>query len=164
MATPEDLLQRLFHMTVTLSSAMAQDLAQRGLTQARATLLSVLRDGGPTNQATLARALRVSPRNITGLVNGLEQAGLAARVPHPTDRRATVVVLTDDGARAATALAHDERELAKYLFATCRPAERNAIASTLDVVLARLDHPELEAQRLAAYRRWPLRHPTDHSR
>jgi DNA-binding MarR family transcriptional regulator len=60
-------------------------------------------------------------RNITGLVDGIEAAGLVERAPHLSDRRAILLTLTDDGATAVTALANDERRLARYLFAD-RPA------------------------------------------
>jgi DNA-binding MarR family transcriptional regulator len=34
---------------------------------------------------------------VTGLVDALEERGLAARRPHPTDRRVKMIVLTDHG-------------------------------------------------------------------
>jgi len=38
---------------------------------------------------------------MTALVDSLEAEGLVRRKPHPTDRRATMVELTEDGASAA---------------------------------------------------------------
>ena len=37
---------------------------------------------------------------ITGLIDGLEERGMAERRPHSTDRRIKTVVLTPDGAKA----------------------------------------------------------------
>jgi DNA-binding MarR family transcriptional regulator len=37
---------------------------------------------------------------ITGLIDGLEERGMAQRRPHPTDRRIKTVVLTPEGAKA----------------------------------------------------------------
>lgn len=37
------------------------------------------------------------PRNVTGLLDALTDKGYVARQPHPTDRRATLVSLTDHG-------------------------------------------------------------------
>jgi DNA-binding MarR family transcriptional regulator len=45
----------------------------------------------------LARTLQVSPRNITGLVDNLERAGLVERVPDPGDRRSTLARPTAAG-------------------------------------------------------------------
>ena len=55
-------------------------------------------------------------------------------MPHPTDGRAALVELTDDGVRAAAALARDERE-----FATT--GDLSNLAVGLDQLLARLNDP-----------------------
>jgi DNA-binding MarR family transcriptional regulator len=156
MVGPAEVLRRFFQLTVAMSDAMEEDLARRGLTRARATLLAYLRDQGPTIQSELARALRVSPRNVTGLVNGLEASGLVRRSPHPTDGRAALVELTGDGARAAAALARDEREFAQYLFADRTTDELDTLAVGLDQLLACLSDPEYSTLRRSALRRWPL--------
>jgi DNA-binding MarR family transcriptional regulator len=152
----EAILRRLFQLTVVMSEAMEQDLARRGLTRPRATLLVYLHDHGPTIQSALARALRVSPRNVTGLVNGLEASGLVRRSPHPTDGRAALVELTDDGSGAAAALTRDERKFARYLFAERSAAELGNLAVGFDQLLARLNDPAYGRLRQAALRRWPL--------
>jgi DNA-binding MarR family transcriptional regulator len=49
--------------------------------------------------------LRVSPRTVTDMIDGLEGRGLVARGPHPADRRVTLLHLTPDGqALLATAV------------------------------------------------------------
>lgn len=45
--------------------------------------------------------LQVHPTSVTSLVNRLVQDGLVERVPHPTDRRTTLVQLTSRGSRLA---------------------------------------------------------------
>ncbi|MEN3610618.1 MarR family transcriptional regulator [Plantactinospora sp. ZYX-F-223] len=50
--------------------------------------------GGVQDCGELSQALKCTPRNVTGLVDALEAAGFVARSAHPTDRRATVVSLT----------------------------------------------------------------------
>ena len=159
MVRADEALERLFQVTVVLADAMADDLVDRGLTRARATVLARLHRVGPTNQRTLARELRVSPRNITGLVDGLEAAGLVERAPHPADRRAILVTLTDDGTKAATALADDERRLARFLFADRRAPEVARVVEDLERLLPRLDDPAFTALRRLALDRWPLPAP-----
>lgn len=68
-----------------------------GLTFHRLMLIRVLHSGGPAIMSELASALGVSARNMTAIVDGLEREQLVTRRPHPTDRRATLVVLTPDG-------------------------------------------------------------------
>ena len=68
----------------------------QGLSEGRMQILFMLRknheDG--LSLGTLAEWLRVSPRNITGLVDNLEKAGLVERVPDPADRRSVFARLT----------------------------------------------------------------------
>jgi DNA-binding MarR family transcriptional regulator len=56
-----------------------------------------LEHSGPTAMRDLAEQFRSDASYITGVVDGLEQRGLARREPHPTDRRVKTVVLTDLG-------------------------------------------------------------------
>lgn len=99
MAEPlrSQLLDSLLTVTSLLQGDMERDLAGRGLTPARMHVLWLLRGGAQRTQGALATELGVTPRNVTGLVDGLEATGFVARHPHPTDRRATVVTLTDLG-------------------------------------------------------------------
>lgn len=91
-----------------------ETLKPHGLSFARyelLTLLSFTRDGRmPVTSA--ARRLQVHQTSVTNTVDRLEAAGLVRREPHPTDGRATLVVLTDDGrARAEEATAELNREV-----------------------------------------------------
>lgn len=45
----------------------------------------------------LARIVRSSPSRLSHAVTKLERLGHVRRVPHPTDRRTTLAVLTDKG-------------------------------------------------------------------
>jgi DNA-binding MarR family transcriptional regulator len=74
--------------------------------------------------------LQVHPTSVTPLVERLERAGYAVREPHPTDRRTTLVSITDAGrdvARRATA------ELNERLMGT-RPLEREDMRAITDAL------------------------------
>ena len=45
----------------------------------------------------LSEVLRVAPRTITDIVDGLEKRGLAERSAHPHDRRVTLIRITAEG-------------------------------------------------------------------
>ena len=113
-----------------LSSLVQADLArfemQEGLSTARVHLLWALGKSGPSTQRALASALGVTPRNVTGLVDGLVASGHLTREPHPDDRRATLVTLTDLGRRTVDALVASHADLAQQLFGDV-PADRLAI-------------------------------------
>lgn len=140
MATPEtDALDRLLRVVVVLGDDMTRSLARDGLTDARAHLLWVLRQSGPTTQRALADAMNVSPRNVTGLLDGLVSAGFVTREPHPTDRRASLVTFTDHGARIARELADGQQLLARQLFSTMSKRRLDCFVAGLDEVLIGLE-------------------------
>ena len=66
-----------------------------GPSTSRLRLLESLHCEGAQKMTDLADALSVTPRNITALVDGLEEEGMVRRVAHPTDRRATLIELTE---------------------------------------------------------------------
>ena len=70
-----------------------------GLSHTRLRLLETLHSGGPAIMRDLAAQLGATPRNMTAMVDALEEAGLVVRRPHPTDRRATLIELSPAGAR-----------------------------------------------------------------
>ena len=117
---------------------MQHGLAERGLSLARAGLIWELQEHGARTQRDLSRALRVTPRNITGLVDSLEADGLAERSSHPSDRRATLVVLTEKGRNLAAIMRREQDDFAQLLFADASADDLATFVAMLDHVLARV--------------------------
>jgi DNA-binding MarR family transcriptional regulator len=65
------------------------------------TLLSFTREGR-LPMGKLGARLQVHPASVTSAVARLEKQGFVTREPHPTDGRATLAVLTDEGREVAT--------------------------------------------------------------
>ncbi len=128
-------LDHILELVVVLNEDMTQSLAGRGLTAARAHLLWELRRSGPTTQRSLASAMGVSARNITGLVDGLVATGFVTRESHPTDRRATLVAFTDQGAATAKELRDEQQGLARLLFSAMPDSQFDCFAAGLEQVL-----------------------------
>jgi len=68
-----------------------------GFSYPRLRVLEILASNGPTIMRDIAQWLGVTPRNMTAVVDALEDAALVTRQPHPADRRATLVELTEEG-------------------------------------------------------------------
>jgi len=136
--TPGEALDQLLELVVLINEDMTQTLARDGLTVPRAHLVWLLHHGGATTQRALADALKVSPRNVTGLVDGLVATGLVTREPHPTDRRATLVSLTDRGASTLAEMDRGHRELATLLFGDMTDRQFGSFVDGLGHVLRRL--------------------------
>ncbi|MCA2219703.1 MarR family winged helix-turn-helix transcriptional regulator [Nonomuraea aurantiaca] len=82
-------------------------LAPLGLHPGQEALLLELARTGPTIQAQLSEALGCEPPSVTLMTRKLEAGGHIRRRPAPSDKRATVVELTDSG----KALADQVKEL-----------------------------------------------------
>jgi DNA-binding MarR family transcriptional regulator len=65
----------------------------------------------------LSQRMMVSNGNITGLVERLVEQGLVVRAPHPADRRAAYVRLSDEGHRSFAAMATSHADWIAGLFA-----------------------------------------------
>jgi DNA-binding MarR family transcriptional regulator len=90
--------------------------------------LMTLDHRGPLSPGELAALERVQPPSMTKILVKLEEKGLIARTPHPTDRRQVVVVATDAG-RALLAQERQERNAwLSTRLATITPAERELLA------------------------------------
>ena len=134
----EATLDRILALTVLLHEDMTRSLAGYGLTDSRAHLVWELHHHGPCTQQALASALKVTPRTITALVDGLVETGFVIRRPHPADRRATLVTFTDKGRLTAEALASSHRELARQLFSGLPRQTFEGFNAGLNQVLDRL--------------------------
>lgn len=128
-------LDRLLEVVALFNDDMEQTLGAQGITQARAHLLWRLA-GGPLTSALLAESMAVTPRNVTGLVDGLVAAGFVTREPHPTDRRASLVVLTKKGGAVVREMQEGQGKLAGLLFADLTDRQLGSLQKGLDHVAA----------------------------
>ena len=131
-------VDRLLQIGDLFQRDMARAFAGTDLTPTRVHLLWVLQHSGPSTQQTLATLCEVTPRNITGLVDALEDAGFVARAPHPTDRRATIVSLTTIGETTMSNMARDHAALSSELMETVEPADRAGFSRGLEAIAVRL--------------------------
>jgi DNA-binding MarR family transcriptional regulator len=85
---------------------------------------------------------------VTTLVDALEAQGLVGRGRHPTDRRATLVALTDQGRAAADRMNRERHAAAQELFADLPDADLAGFVAVADRVLDRLGGPAATEQDL----------------
>jgi len=109
-------LGQVLELVLLLGSDMEQRLAREGLSPARTRVVWMLHQTGPSPQRAIADALGVSPRNVTGLVDGLEDTGFVTRGRHPADRRAVLVSLTPRAEQVVATLTEEEGVFADQLF------------------------------------------------
>ena len=131
-------LDRLLEIGELFQHDMATAFDGTSLTPARVRVLWVLQHAGPMTQQSLATHLEVSPRNVTALVDALEAGGHVHRSPHPTDRRATIVSLTEAAEARMREMQREHAELTADLLAAVAPADREALARGVDAIAERL--------------------------
>lgn len=131
-------LDLLLEVAMRVNEDMTSSLARDGLTPSRTRLLWVLGQQGPSTQRSLAEALGVSARNVTGLVDALAETGFVTREPHPTDRRASLVSFTDHGAATVERLRREQQEFAHLLFGDLSGRRLDALVGGLGEVRDRL--------------------------
>jgi DNA-binding MarR family transcriptional regulator len=89
-----------------LQKALESELKRLDLTRTGYFLLTTLAltSDGQASLSTLSRLVMLHPTSVKLTVDQLEAGGLVARLPHPSDRRATLVRITDEGRERAGAV------------------------------------------------------------
>jgi DNA-binding MarR family transcriptional regulator len=110
---------------------VAEALAVEGMKMWPHVVLSAVRDLAPVAQADLGRSVALDPKDLVGVLNDLQSAGLVERAPDPRDRRKNAVTLTDEGARVLDRCERLAREANDTLLAPLSPAEREQFMELL---------------------------------
>ncbi|MGH8877556.1 MAG: MarR family winged helix-turn-helix transcriptional regulator [Stackebrandtia sp.] len=140
---------RLLEISLLIQHDMAAGFAGTELNTARTHLLWELHRIGPSTQQALATALGVTPANVTGLVDALETHGFVERRRHPTDRRATLVTLTERGDETIRGMERDREQFATALVDGLDDDRLERFRGTLDAVaerLAEITRPKRESE------------------
>lgn len=94
-------------------------------------VLEILQSEGPTIMREIAESLGMTPRNMTAIIDSLEESGLVRRTPHQSDRRATVVALTNAGRKQADQARQQAVARVAAAFNSMSPREQQRYADLL---------------------------------
>jgi DNA-binding MarR family transcriptional regulator len=87
--------------------------------------------GEPLPSHVIAERLIVSTASMTSLLDTLERRGLAARLPHPTDRRKILVDVTNEGRRIVDHMLPVVHATATEAFSVLTEKERQLLIELL---------------------------------
>ncbi|MEJ1160662.1 MarR family winged helix-turn-helix transcriptional regulator [Prosthecomicrobium sp. N25] len=107
---------------------------EQGTTRAQWALLGRLSRQEGLTQAELADLLEIQPISLTRLVDRLDAQGFVERRPHPTDRRANRLFITNAGREALANFAPLAAEVMQEIFAGLDPEAVASLAAVLDRV------------------------------
>jgi len=119
-----------------LNQAFRQRVAHLDLTPDQFSILRWLSEGDPRGltQRTLTDLMASDPNTITSTLSRMEAAGLVARQPHETDRRAHRVQLQSLGRETFEAARRSAQELQEQVLASLPPAARATFLASLETV------------------------------
>jgi DNA-binding MarR family transcriptional regulator len=95
--TGNDLVDAVLHAAHRIRTAADADLRKGGLSLPGYKLLKALARED-RSMREISDVLHVSPRTVTDIIDGLEARELVVRCAHPSDRRVTLLHLTEAGA------------------------------------------------------------------
>lgn len=110
-------------------------------------LRALAHSDGPQRPSALAGMLDVAPRSVTSKVDDAEAAGLVRRLPDPTDRRATLVELTEAGRETLAQVAAERETSAGTLLARLSEDDRHELLRLLRDVAGETDGASGRAHR-----------------
>lgn len=87
------------------------------------------------SSAALSRQLNVTPSNITGIIDRLEERGMVKRSKKEDDRRTTLIELTDEGVEAGRTLPDLVEEKLMSGLGDLSPTEIYGIYSALKTII-----------------------------
>lgn len=140
MATIGRLGRVVAHMTRSIDAVFAA----HDLTVGEFDVLAALRRAGSPHAMApmaLARLVMLSPAGMTNRVDRLEEAGLVRREASPTDRRSSLVVLTDAGLALVDRAVEDHLANEARLLEPLTAAQRRALDDLLRTLLATFEEP-----------------------
>jgi len=110
---------------------VAAALAREGLKMWHHVVLSAVAELGPVAQAELVRGVGLDAKDMVGVLDDLQDAGLVVRAPDPHDRRKNAVSVTADGRRLLTRCERAARKANDELLAPLTVVERELLTSLL---------------------------------
>ncbi|MFJ9846495.1 MarR family winged helix-turn-helix transcriptional regulator [Kitasatospora sp. NPDC101155] len=137
-----DLFADLVRCETRLYNALNDRLRERhGIVTSQYEFLSYLRDHPGCRVADLAAEFAIGVGATSKGIDRLEKQGWAARQPNPSDRRSSLLALTDDGARLVDAAERTfTGALAELLGAALDGPSASALARALATLRSALEH------------------------
>jgi DNA-binding MarR family transcriptional regulator len=129
--TDESLADAFLSVSRKLRETSQETLAPWDINPSQFRALRVLNHHGAIRLSDLSGRLHIAPRSATEVVDALESRGLVERRPDPSDRRATLVELTEHGTTVLRGIRAARGTEAERVFDRLSPADRDHLARML---------------------------------
>ncbi len=118
---------------------MATQRTRLPLPWAQARLLSMVEDRGEARISDLAGLDNCSQPTMTTQVRRLEDAGLVTRTPDPSDARAVLIRITDEGRATLQRVRADRAAVVNPMLEQLDATDREVLAASIEVLRRLLD-------------------------
>lgn len=132
--TAEPLAKTLRDAITRLGRRVRQARPVGDLTFSQLSALTSLQLAGALTPRELADVERVQPPTMTKIVGKLEEQGLVARTPHPTDRRQVILAATDQGRAVYAQYERARNEWLAQALEQLTPEERDTLAQAAEIL------------------------------
>jgi len=132
--TAEQLAVSLREAIMRLNRRLRQARAVGDLTFSQLSALTSLQLAGALTPRELADVERVQPPTMTKIVGKLEERGLVARTPHPTDRRQVILAATEEGRAVYAQFEKARNEWLALQLAELTPDERDTLERAAQIL------------------------------
>jgi DNA-binding MarR family transcriptional regulator len=132
--TAEQLAISLREAIMRLNRRLRQARAVGDLTFSQLSALTSLQLAGALTPRELADTERVQPPTMTKIVGKLEDRGLVARTPHPTDRRQVILAATEEGRAVYAQFEEARNEWLALQLAELTPEERDTLERAAQIL------------------------------
>jgi DNA-binding MarR family transcriptional regulator len=131
--TGKDAVDAVIYAAHRIRTATDAALREHGLSLSGLKLLAALADGD-LSMRELSQALHVAPRTVTDIIDGLEAHGLVNRCAHASDRRVTLIRLSEAGARELGQAGATSERIAAAAISDLDDGEQDTLWSLLERV------------------------------
>jgi DNA-binding MarR family transcriptional regulator len=132
--TADELARTLREAIQRLNRRVRQARPVGDLTFSQLSALTSLQLAGALTPRELADVERVQPPTMTKIVGKLEDRGLVARTPHPTDGRQVILAATEQGRAVYAEFEQARNEWLARELASLSPDDRDVLARAAEIL------------------------------
>jgi DNA-binding MarR family transcriptional regulator len=133
-ASADELAKTLRDAITRLNRRVRQARPVGDLTNSQLSVLTSLQLAGALTPRELADVERVQPPTLTKIVGKLEERGLVARTPHPTDRRQVILAATEAGRALYAQFERARNEWLAGQLTELSPEERDTLTRAAQIL------------------------------
>lgn len=128
--------QKAYNAIIATSKVMKHTalrlFGDEGISDSQFLALDALASNGPMLMRKMSDAMLVTPANVTGIVDRLEEKSLVRRTPVTGDRRATIIEITPDGEALYERVAKKKAVMVQEALATFTKDELTTLHDLLE--------------------------------